>query len=212
MPRSSSGSDERVGLDTPNNYKKLEEENSEQGKMTGIDAWEIILSLTWTFINWKDKTLNNGNYPSCCKFWNTDTIQLKEHYLLSDVLWPSYSRSFLWADNPRISTYGNPLCPVSNDCSFAQLLCGSLWSLQGGLHSPLFCTCPEHLPSNKTPNLLLKMLQRASLSLKDADRHHWELVDDVGTRSQLCLAVPRCRPLQTLLMWQGTVCHTAIVL
>lgn len=38
MPRSSSGSDERVGLDTPNNYKKLEEENSEQGKMTGIDA------------------------------------------------------------------------------------------------------------------------------------------------------------------------------
>lgn len=85
------------------------------------------------------------------------------------------------AFSEQISTYGNPLCPFSNDCSFAQLLCGSLWPLQGGLHSPLLCTCPEHLLSNKTPNLLPKMLQRASLSLKDADTHHWELVDGAGT-------------------------------
>lgn len=150
MPRSSSGSDERVGLDTLNNYKKLEEESPEQGKMIERDAWEIVLSLTRTFINWKDKTLNNGNYLSYCKFWNAATIQLKEHYLTSDVPWLPYSRSFLWADNSQISTYGNPLCPIANDYSFAQLLCAVLWPLQGGLYSPLLCTCPEHLPTTKS--------------------------------------------------------------
>jgi hypothetical protein len=51
MPRTSSGSNERVDLDTPNNYKKLQEENSERGKGPEKDAREIIWSSTRTSIS-----------------------------------------------------------------------------------------------------------------------------------------------------------------
>lgn len=136
MPRSSPGSDERVGLDTPNNYKKLEEESPEQGKMTERDAWEIVLSLTRTFINWKDKTLNNGNYPSNypSKGWNTGAIQLKEHYLTSDVSWLPYfseqiSPRFRHMEIPYVRCKWLPICSTTVCCSVTLAGWASLPSL-----------------------------------------------------------------------------------
>ena len=51
MPRVGSGSNERVGLDTPKNAKKLQEENLEKGKRPEKDAHEIIWSSARTSVS-----------------------------------------------------------------------------------------------------------------------------------------------------------------